>query len=232
MPGGGRRQPLYSTHLSGAWCGLALDGTSQSATAEALIGSTAAVLVKVGGGLLEVEGALARACDAVAVAARRHALVVLPGGGPFADAVREFEREHGLTADAAHWMALLAMDQYAWVLAERIAGATLVESAAEASDALAAGSTPVLAPFRWMRAADVLPHSWNATSDSVAGFLAGALGAAALVLIKPVSGDVGALTDPHFALYLPLGLRSAVLGAQEVGRLDGLIAELLMRAAP
>ena len=192
----------------------------------------APVLVKVGGGLLEVEGTLARACDAVAAAARHHALVVLPGGGPFADAVRDFEREHGLTADAAHWMALLAMDQYAWVLAERIAGAMLVESAAEVSDALAAGSIPVLAPFRWTRAADVLPHNWNATSDSVAAFLAGALAVRALVLIKPVSGDVATLTDPYFALHRPVGLPSVVLGAHDAGRLDELIAELVMRAAP
>ncbi len=190
------------------------------------------MLVKVGGGLLEVEGALPRACHAVALAARRHALVVLPGGGPFADAVRDFEREHGLTADTAHWMALLAMDQYALVLAERIERARLVASAAEISEALAAGAIPVLAPFRWMRAADVLPHSWNATGDSVAAFLAGALGAGALVLIKPVSGDLAALTDPYCALHLPLGLPSAVLGAQEVGRLDALITELTMRAAP
>ena len=43
----------------------------------------------------------------------------------------------------------------------------------------------VLAPSRWMRAADVLPHDWDATSDSVAAFVAGALDAERLVLIKP-----------------------------------------------
>ena len=51
----------------------------------------------------------------------------MPGGGPFADAVREFDRAMGLSSDAAHWMAILAMDQYAHVLAERIPGATLIE---------------------------------------------------------------------------------------------------------
>ena len=49
----------------------------------------------------------------------------------------------------------------------------------------------VLAPYRWMRAADVLPHTWDATSDSVAAFVAGALDAERLVLVKPVDGEPG-----------------------------------------
>ena len=54
----------------------------------------------------------------------------MPGGGPFADAVREFDRVERLSADAAHWMAILAMDQYAHVLAERIPAPLLEEPGA------------------------------------------------------------------------------------------------------
>ena len=50
---------------------------------------------------------------------------------------------------------------------------------------VAAGKVVVLAPSRWMRSSDVLPRSWDVTSDSVAAFVAGALDAARLVLIKP-----------------------------------------------
>ena len=53
----------------------------------------------------------------------------------------------------------------------------------------------MLAPYRWMRSADVLPHSWDATSDSVAAFVAGALDAARLVLIKPADGPPDELVD-------------------------------------
>ena len=87
------------------------------------------IVVKVGGGLLASPGALGHVCDTLSRVARRRAVVVVPGGGPFADAVREFERRFGLSADAGHWMALLAMDQYAQVLAERIPDAELVEDA-------------------------------------------------------------------------------------------------------
>ena len=75
------------------------------------------VVVKVGGGLLATDGALDQVCATLGAAAGP--IVVVPGGGPFADAVRTFDRRVGLSADAAHWMALLAMDQYAHVLAER-----------------------------------------------------------------------------------------------------------------
>ena len=147
-------------------------------------------VVKVGGGLSRTAGALDAVAAALAAAGRRHRIVVVPGGGPFADAVRAFEDREGLSADAAHWMAILAMDQYAHVLAERIAGATLVEEPGAVAAALGAAGVAVLAPYRWMRAADVLPHTWSASSDSVAAFVAGALDAERLVLIKPADGRV------------------------------------------
>src|SRR2546427_3560943 len=40
------------------------------------------------------------------------------------------------------------------------------EGETEIAAALAAGRIPVLAPFRWLRTADPLPHSWDVTSDS------------------------------------------------------------------
>ncbi|HEU5169221.1 MAG TPA: hypothetical protein VFU46_01715 [Gemmatimonadales bacterium] len=182
-------------------------------------------IVKVGGGLATAREALERVGRAVAAAAGRRPVVVVPGGGPFADAVREFERTHGLTPAAAHWMAILAMDQYAYALADRVPGSVVVRSAEEIGAAHRAGKVPVLAPSDWMLAADVLPHSWNATSDSVAAFLAGALDAGLLVLVKPVSGAPGELTDPCFPTVVPERLPVAVIAAYEVERLGALIEE-------
>jgi aspartokinase-like uncharacterized kinase len=136
-------------------------------------GADGILVVKLGGSLAAIPGALDSACAAVSDLARRHRLVVVPGGGPFADAVREFDRREGLGDDAAHWMAILAMDQYAHVLAKRIDRAVLVEEPGGIGAAVGAGRPAVLAPYRWMRSADVLPHSWDATSDSVAAFTAG-----------------------------------------------------------
>jgi aspartokinase-like uncharacterized kinase len=169
------------------------------------------VVVKVGGGLLGTPGALARVCTAVAALGRRERVVVVPGGGPLADAVRELDRQVGLSPDVAHWMAILAMDQYAHLLAERIPAGRLVEEPGAIAHVLASGEVAVLAPSRWLRAADPLPHSWDATSDSVAAFVAGALDAVRLELVKPneVGGDG---VDRCFATVVPAGLEVRVLG--------------------
>lgn len=143
-------------------------------------------------------------------------IVVVPGGGPFADAVRGFERQFGLSADAGHWMALLGMDQYAHALAERIPGAELVEGAAAISAALGRGRLAVLAPSRWMRSADVLPHGWHVTGDSVAAFVAGALDAARLVLVKPAQ-TMAQPVDQAFEQVLPAGLPVTILSWNRLG---------------
>lgn len=170
-------------------------------------------VVKIGGGLAAIPTALERVCRAVEEASRAGCIVVLPGGGPFADRVREFDRERGLSSTAAHWMAMLAMDQYAFALADRMPGAVLLDDPGSVLEVLAQGKLAVLAPSRWMRAADVLPHSWDVTSDSIAAFIAGALGATRLILIKPVSeGSV----DSCFARTLPVGLPVSVLGWDRV----------------
>jgi aspartokinase-like uncharacterized kinase len=168
-------------------------------------------VIKIGGGLLGIPGALEQVCATVGALGREGPAVVVPGGGPLADAVRELDGGLGLSADTAHWMAILAMDQYAHVLAERVPGGRLVEDSGTVAGALGAGEVAVLAPSRWLRAADPLPHTWDATSDSVAAFVAGALDAERLVLVKPVEvGEAG--VDRCFTMVLPAGLEMSVVG--------------------
>jgi aspartokinase-like uncharacterized kinase len=180
--------------------------------------SIALNVIKIGGGLAAVPGALDRVCRAVAVAGCDHRILVVPGGGRFADTVREFDRTIGVSPDAAHWMAILAMDQYAHVLADRIRGATLIEEAGALLQALSPSGVAVLAPSRWMRSADVLPHSWEVTSDSIAAFVAGALDAARLILIKPAT-ELSDPVDPYFATTLPAGMPYSILGCDRMEEL-------------
>jgi aspartokinase-like uncharacterized kinase len=174
-------------------------------------------VIKIGGGVAAYPGGIDKVCAAVAEASRHHRIVVVPGGGPFADAVREFDRRVGLSPDAAHWMAMLAMDQFAHVLASRIPGALLVDEPGAISAAASAGGTAVLAPSRWMRSADVLPHSWEVTSDSIAAFIAGALDAARLILVKPMEGDE--TVDSYFASALPSGMSCVIIGYDRIEEL-------------
>ncbi len=179
------------------------------------------IAIKVGGGLTAFPGALERVSRAVTGLAGEYRILVLPGGGPFADAVRAFQRQETLSTDAAHWMAILAMDQYAHVLAERMPGAVLVDEPGAVLGALEERAVVVLAPYRWMRAADVLPHTWNATSDSVAAFAAGAFDATYLALIKPVDSADPGMVDPCFASVLPSNLPWAVISWDQLDQLPG-----------
>ena len=174
-------------------------------------------VIKVGGSLATIPHALDQVCAELTRASQDHRLLVVPGGGPFADAVREFERKVGMSSDAAHWMAILAMDQYAHVLAGRIPGAVLVEEPGAVAETVAPGRAAVLAPSRWMRSADVLPHTWEATSDSIAAFVAGALDATRLILIKPTAA--GQTVDPYFTTALPRGLPYSVIGYDRIEQL-------------
>lgn len=174
-------------------------------------------VIKVGGALAAIPHALDRVCVELTRASRDHRLLVVPGGGPFADAVREFEHRVGMSSDAAHWMAILAMDQFAHVLVGRISGAVLVEEPGTIGETVAAGRAAVLAPSRWMRSADVFPHSWEATSDSIAAFVAGALDAARLILIKPTGQ--GESVDPYFTTALPRGMPYSVIGYDRIEQL-------------
>ncbi len=178
----------------------------------------APLVVKIGGSLATLPGALARVGTAVVAAARLGPLVVIPGGGPFADQVRHFSRDHPLSDSAAHWMAILGMDQYAYALAEQIPGARVVEDQPGVQATWEAGAIPVLAPSRWLRAADELPHRWEVTSDSLAAYLAMLLGATRLVLVKPVAGGME-LTDSYFSRALPVGLRCDIVSVDQLDRL-------------
>lgn len=177
------------------------------------------IAIKVGGGLTAFPGALDRVSRAITGLAGQYRILVLPGGGPFADAVRNFQRQDTLSTDGAHWMAILAMDQYAHVLAERIPGAVLVDEPGAVLGVLERGPVVVLAPYRWMRAADVLPHSWKATSDSVAAFVAGAFEATRLVLIKPVDSADPRMVDPCFASVVPSNLPWVAISWDQIDQL-------------
>jgi 5-(aminomethyl)-3-furanmethanol phosphate kinase len=140
-------------------------------------------VVKVGGGLGRGAGddALRALCTTLGELGERHALLVVPGGAWFADAVRDADRRFALPATTSHRMAVLGMEQFGWLLSALIPGA--VRSAQPRADAR---RTTVLLPGKL--ALDELPASWEVTSDSIAAWVAGQAGADRLVLVKEVDG--------------------------------------------
>jgi aspartokinase-like uncharacterized kinase len=144
--------------------------------------------------------------ETLATTAQRRWIVVVPGGGSFSDAVRRADHRFRLDNSAAHWMAILAMDQYGHLLADLAPGTVLVRSRRE----LAPGRLNVLAPSAWLRRADPLPHSWDVTSDSIAAWFARTLRVRRLLLVKHEDGFIGPLHGPE---RIPARARKTVLDA-------------------
>jgi aspartokinase-like uncharacterized kinase len=179
------------------------------------------IVLKIGGGSLQSPADL-EAVLTMLDTVTAHSILVVPGGGPFADAVRDLSAHMTMSDDTAHWMAVRAMDVVAELLASRLSRGVLVTSAGELAMALAAARLPVLAPYQWLRGADPLPHSWDVTSDSIAAWFAGATGAAHVVLVKPRGARGANLTDAFFASTVG-SLRASVVAADQLDELRELL---------
>lgn len=122
------------------------------------------------------------------------ARVVVPGGGPFADTVRESQPKLGFDDLAAHRMAILGMQQFGIAL-QALEPALGV---AEIDDELRAAAASVWLPWRLTCGAAV-EASWNVTSDSLACWLATRLDAPRLILVKSALVPSGAHSAAELA---------------------------------
>lgn len=145
-------------------------------------------IIKVGGSLAEDPASLKALCQVLSVLAKTHRILIIPGGGKFADIVREFDERFNLSDTVAHKMAILAMDQFGLFLSN-IAPNSCISYALEKAEKLSAtGKLPILLPSRLMFHKDLLEHSWDVTSDSIAAYIAGLLHAKKLILVTDVGG--------------------------------------------
>ena len=143
------------------------------------------LILKLGGSLLAGGHELVRYLGEYAARAR-YQMVIVPGGGPFAESVRELQRCLEISDDTAHWMAVLAMHQYGLFLADNAPEIPVLE---RLEDVRAAGTgLCILLPYNILRADDVLPHTWNVTSDTIAAFIAHKLGEAMFIKTTDVDG--------------------------------------------
>lgn len=138
-------------------------------------------IVKLGGSLV-CDPALPRWLAAIATAAEPR--LVVPGGGPFADTVRTLQPRLGFSDRVAHGAAILAMQQYALVLAALEPRLVLVETEPEIAAVAAAGRSAIWLPWSMVGRDPTIEASWRITSDSLALLIATRLGVPELLLVK------------------------------------------------
>lgn len=122
-------------------------------------------------------------------------VIIVPGGGMYADAVRDFQRmrselAHGhINDEQAHALAIYAMDQMARSLVAMVPELTLVRNPLEIAESgwqhrglVWLPSEMALNPL--LESEHTLCASWDVTSDSLAAWLAWQLEANHVLLVK------------------------------------------------
>jgi 5-(aminomethyl)-3-furanmethanol phosphate kinase len=125
-------------------------------------------------------------------------VVIVPGGGLFADAVRAVEKKVNLSSKGAHQLAVLAMNQYAQLLVDLQPTLVLADSELALAERSWQHRGIVWLPSAMVLADHSIPNNWDVTSDSLAAWLAKKLEAQKLILIKsgkPTSADANRLVE-------------------------------------
>lgn len=111
-------------------------------------------------------------------------VIIVPGGGPFADNIRHAQAEHNFNDSVAHQMALLAMAQFGLLLQSFVPNLTVFSDPISLPD-----ESAIWLPDLSLATRQDIAHSWDITADSLALWLAQQHGAV-LALVKSNIGAV------------------------------------------
>ncbi|WP_132033671.1 aspartate kinase [Aquabacter spiritensis] len=165
--------------------------------------------------VVKLGGSLAGAPDLFTFTAQfatRDDVVIVPGGGPFADAVRHAEGPLRLSRGACHRMAILGMEQMAHALRDIAPALRPLRTL----DEVRRHRAGLWFPATELLGADDIEESWDVTSDSLACWLARRIGAARVVLVKAP----GAVPPMNAAA----ATSADIAGWTRSGRVDGAFA--------
>jgi 5-(aminomethyl)-3-furanmethanol phosphate kinase len=152
------------------------------ATLEKILKGKSMWVVKIGGSLLgspELERWLE-----IFVKYSDGQIIIVPGGGIFADAVREAQVLTKISDACAHKLAVIAMDQFGLVLANMNPLLAIAKTECEIDERTWQHRAIVWLPSHMVLSDDTIPQSWDVTSDSLAAWLAKKLNAKQLILVK------------------------------------------------
>ena len=146
------------------------------------------IVIKIGGSLALYPKKLKDLCRKLSEATKKHNIIVVPGGGEFADLVRAVDKRFSLSDSVSHRMAILAMDQYGFLLSDLIENSQVINQLEQVQEMFESGKLPVFLTSNFMMSNDPLENSWSVTSDSIAVYIANQLNVNKVVLVTDVDG--------------------------------------------
>ncbi|PPC90435.1 MAG: uridylate kinase [Methylobacter sp.] len=141
------------------------------------------IVIKLGGSLLPTQS-LVQCLECLERSFQNHAVIVVPGGGIFADQVRLSQQLLGFNDTAAHRMAILAMQQMAILLQALSPGFDIAPHLPEINPLEVGAGKLIWSPDIERLDTAGIPASWEVTSDSLAAWLAAQLHAEELIVLK------------------------------------------------
>ncbi len=113
-------------------------------------------------------------------------LIIIPGGGSYANFIRILDRKLDIGDDLSHWMAIFAMNCNGDAISREYKDIKCIKDIEELKESNEFIS--IFLPFDFIFQTDELPHSWSVTSDSLAIYIASILKLNHCFLIKDIDG--------------------------------------------
>jgi aspartokinase-like uncharacterized kinase len=159
--------------------------------------------------------------------AEKYQFIIVPGGGMFADVIRDSDKRFNLSSQVSHRMAILGMDQFGMLLAQITPNSIATHSLSDAKQLSETKAVPIFLPSRLMLRENPLENSWDVTSDSIAAYISNRLKAPKLVLIKDVDGVFTKEPDYEDAVFIEQLSPKELLEFDKATSVDMFLAKLL-----
>lgn len=162
------------------------------------------IVVKIGGSLYS--SSHLREWISHIVTANNQPIIIVPGGGPFADHIRNVDKKLKLSSECSHDMAVMAMQQFGHVMCDLDPSLELLHTV---EDMRIISTSAIWAPYDLVRKHCPYPKNWQTSSDSLSVWLATFIKASHLCLVKSaqINTDLEAalnsdLVDEYFTTAL------------------------------
>lgn len=149
------------------------------------------IIVKIGGKILEnkenLESTIAQfkhICENDIV----QKIIIIPGGGTYANFVRRIDEKISIGDELSHWMAIFAMNCNGIELSQKYNDIKYFDNLGELKKSNE--RIVIFLPYDFINQRDELLHSWDVTSDSIALYIAHHLGLKDCFLIKDIDGII------------------------------------------